>query len=231
MYCGLSGLFLALHFAFWITSLQLTSVASSTILVATQPLFTSLLAWLILKENIRARDIIALVISFLGVVIIGRGDFQIGKNGTLGDIMAIIAGAFAGSYFLAGRKVRKTLDITNYVTVCYSTAAIILGFIALLANNSFTGYSGNTFFWLFILALIPTIIGHSLFNWALKYVSTHKVGMTIFIEPIGAGVLAYFIFAEKPGISTYIGGIFILLGLYLTFTPPSVEPETAEILT
>lgn len=229
-YCFLSGLFLALHFSFWITSLQMTTIASATILCATQPLFGSFLGWLILREPLSRLDIFSLLISFAGMMIIGHGDFHLGNKEILGDVFATVSGALAAAYFLVGRNIRKSVNLTNYITLAYSSSSVCLAIFALLLRNSFTPYSSHTFFWFIMLALVPTIIGHSLFNWSLKYVSTHKVGMTIFAEPLGAIILAFFIFAEIPPLTMYIGGILILIGLYLALVHPKPDPESSEIL-
>ena len=229
--CGLSGLFLGLHFACWITSVQWTSIASATILCATQPLFVSFLGWLILREPLTKLDIVALTLSFLGIIVIGNGDFQIGRTAIIGDAFALLAGLLAAAYFLMGRNVRKSVNLTNYVTVVYSVATVCLAMLSICMRNSFLTYSPNTYFWMFMLALVCTIIGHSLFNFSLKYLSAHKVGMTIFAEPVGAIILAYFIFHEIPALTIYVGGIMILIGLYLALKPAKIDPESTEILT
>ena len=192
------GLFLALHFATWIKCLSYTKIASAAILSGTQPLFVSFFGWLLLKEKLKSMDTLGLIIAFAGGIVISGGDWQLGGKELMGDIMAIISGMFAAGYFLVGRKIRKNIEITNYLGLLYTSAAFWLALLSLSVHNSFYPYPKDVFFWIFMLAIFPTLMGHSLYNWSLKYLSAHRVGMATFIEPLLTSFQAFIFFSEIP---------------------------------
>jgi drug/metabolite transporter (DMT)-like permease len=225
----LSGFFLALHFATWITSLQYTTVASSVVLVSTIPLWVALLSPFTIKEPIRRAVIIGLIFALLGVMIVAVSDtctittsglscpnltdFMQGRA-FFGDILAL-CGAIAGAgYLLIGRKLRANMSLVSYISLVYGMAAIVLIIIMLAAGLSPFGYSPQSYLWLILLAIIPQLIGHSTFNWALGYLSAAIVSITLLGEPIGSTILAYIILQEKPTLIKLIGGGLILVGIY-----------------
>ncbi len=225
----LSGTFLALHFATWITSLQFTTVASSVVLVSTIPLWVALLSPLALKESIRMPVFVGLVLALLGGFVVGLSDTcSIGAAGLscpdlagflhgrafLGDILAV-CGAIAGAgYLLIGRKLRAGMSLVSYISLVYGMAAVVLLLIVALAGLKLFGYSPATYLWLVLLAVIPQLLGHSTFNWALGYLSAAFVSITLLGEPIGSTVLAYVILQEVPGVVKLAGGALILVGIY-----------------
>jgi drug/metabolite transporter (DMT)-like permease len=226
----LSGIFLALHFATWITSLQYTSVASSVVLVSTIPLWVALLSPITIKEPIGKTVFIGLIFTLLGVVIIAISDtctitmgriscpnianFMQGKA-FLGDILAI-CGAIAGAgYLLIGRKLRANMSLISYISVVYGMAAFVLIILMFAAGLKLFGYPPQSYVWLILLAIIPQLIGHSTFNWALGYLSAAFVSITLLGEPIGSTILAYIVLQEKPGLIKLIGGGLILVGIYI----------------
>lgn len=211
----LSGLALAAHFAAWITSLSLTTVSSSVILVTINPIFVGLASYFILHEPVSWRKALAIGLALTGTVIVALGDFNLSGKALLGDIYAI-AGALAVScYLILGRVLRRRLSTLAYVWPCYSIAGIALLLICLLTGQPLFGYSLNTYLWLVLLAVVPQIIGHSAFNWALAYFTPVFVTLAILGEPIGASVLAYFILHEIPPTVTLLGAVFTLTGIIL----------------
>ena len=226
----LSGLFLALHFATWITSLQYTTVASSVVLVSTIPLWVALLSPFTIKEPIRRAVIIGLVLALVGGAVVGVSDScSVSVRGLscpslanflhgrafLGDILAL-CGAIAGAgYLLIGRKLRSKMSLVSYISLVYGMAAIVLVIIMLSAREAPFGYSSEIYLWLVLLAVIPQLIGHSTFNWALGYLSAAYVSITLLGEPIGSTVLAYFILGEIPTPLKLAGGVMILVGIYI----------------
>jgi drug/metabolite transporter (DMT)-like permease len=226
----LSGIFLALHFSTWITSLQYTTVASSVVLVSTIPLWVALLSPFTIKEPIKRLVWIGLVFTLLGVVVVAISDSCSFSGGSiacpslsafihgrafLGDLLAI-AGAIAGAgYLLIGRKLRAQMSLVGYISLVYGMAAVVLIITMLAAGESPFGYSPETYLWLILLAVIPQLIGHSSFNWALGYLSAAFVSITLLGEPIGSTILAYFILHEKPTPLKLIGGGLILVGIYI----------------
>jgi drug/metabolite transporter (DMT)-like permease len=235
----LSGVFLALHFATWITSLQYTTVASSVVLVSTIPLWVALLSPITIKEPIRQAVLIGLVLALLGGVVVGISDtcslsasgitcpslavFMHGRA-FLGDLLAV-CGAIAGAgYLLIGRKLRSKMSLVSYISLVYGMAAIVLVIIMFSAGESPFGYSPQIYLWLILLGLVPQLIGHSTFNWALGYLSAAYVSITLLGEPIGSTILAYFILQEKPTLIKLIGGGMILIGIYIASRSEAGKP-------
>jgi drug/metabolite transporter (DMT)-like permease len=217
----LSGLFLSLHFAFWIASLKYTSVASSVVLVTTHPIFVGIGSWFFLRERIGMNLVLGIVLSVLGSGLIGYGDMSLSKEALMGDGFALLGAMAASGYLLIGRKMRKDQDLFAYIFPVYSTAGAILILLSLVFQESFLGYSPSTYLFLFLLALIPQLIGHTTFNWALKYLPASMVAITILGEPIGSTLLAYFILSEGLTIWKVLGGISIFAGISIALKSTS----------
>lgn len=211
----LSGVFLSLHFTFWIASLKYTSVASSVVLVTTHPIFVGLGASFLLKERLGMNLVLGIALSVLGSGLISYGDMTLSKEALMGDGLALLGAIAASGYFLVGRKMRKSQDLLSYIFPVYSTAALVLILLSFLFQEKFLGYSATTYLYFFLLALIPQLIGHTTFNWALKYLPASMVSITILGEPVGSTILAYFILGE--GLTTWkvIGGILIFAGILI----------------
>ncbi len=212
---GLAGIALALHFAAWITSLNHTSVASSVVLVATSPIFVALGARFILGETARPPLYWGLLLAFAGATAITWQDVESGNSSFFGNLLALAGALFAGVYFLIGRKLRQEMDTAPYVTLCYSAAAILLLLGTLLWRLPLFDYSSQTFATFLALALVPQVIGHTSFNWALKHLSAPVVSIALLGEPIGASLLAFIFFKEELGTTTLLGGSLTLLGVAL----------------
>lgn len=215
LFSSIAGIFLAFHFILWFESLNYTSVASSTVLVTMQPLFAFVGTYLFFKEKITLKTIVAGIIAIAGSVLIGWGDFQISGNALYGDILALIACALVTGYLLFGQDVRQRLSLITYTMVVYSISTITLFFYVLIKGESFGPYPAIDWFWFLLLAIIPNLLGHNLFNWSLKWVSTNVISIAILFEPIGAAILAIFIFNEYLTGTQILGGIIVLLGIML----------------
>lgn len=213
----LAGVLLAAHFAMWIESLNHTSVPSSVVLVATDPLFVAILSPLLLHEKVSARIILAIIFGMLGTFIIaGQGIGSLAM--TKGNLLALGGAACAGGYLLVGRKVRPKTSLLSYIYIMYTTAAIILLLTVFITGNSFTGLSNQAYLFIVLLGLGPQLIGHSSFNWALRYLTAPIVAMTILGEPIGTTILSWLILKQPPTITEIIGGAIICIGIYLAAT-------------
>ena len=212
---ALSGLFLALHFATWISSLALTSVASSVVIVATQPIFAALFGFLFLKERMPWLSVLGLVLAIAGSAVIGAGDFSGGGKPLLGDLLSLSGAVFVAGYLLIGRSLRQSLPILAYIFPVYLFAALFLGLICLFTRTPLGPFPGTAYLWIFLLALVPQTLGHSLYNWALRHVKAYVVGVAVLGEPIGAALLAVFLFKEIPGPASYLGAGLILVGVIL----------------
>lgn len=210
-----SGLVLGLHFAVWVTSLFYTTISNSTILVATQPMFVLLMEAVILREKIPMRSIIGMAVAVIGMAVISRGDLDLSREYIIGDLLALAGAFFAGLYLFIGRQLRVKLDNMAYIFPVYSLAAITLIAISIILNQDLVDYPARTWIIFLLLALIPTVVGHTLYNWLLKFVPAHIVATTILGEPIGATILAIFFFQQIPGWWTVVGGTMILAGIFI----------------
>ncbi len=215
LYSTIAGIFLAFHFIFWFESLNYTSVASSTVLVTLQPLFAFVGTYFFFKEKLSLKTILSAVIAICGSVIISWGDFKLSGTAFFGDILALIGCALITAYLLFGQDVRKRLSLITYTFIVYSISTITLFFYVLLKGESFGPYEGSDWFWFFMLALIPNLLGHTLFNWSLKWVSTNVISIAILFEPVGASVLAYYIFHETLSATQIAGGLIVIGGILL----------------
>jgi drug/metabolite transporter (DMT)-like permease len=216
LWCLASGVALALHFILWTTSLSYTSVASSVLFVTTHPLFVGLASFLLLKERFSSRLLIGVSIAVLGGALIGFGDIQLAGTALRGDVLAIGGGLMVAIYFVIGRHVRQTVSATEYVAVTYGAAAGLVLIICAITRTPVIGFSGSTVGFLILLGLIPQLLGHSIFNWALKHLPATHVSVMILGEPIGSGLLALFFFQEIPHGLNLIGAALILVGIYLS---------------
>src|SRR5690606_9880614 len=140
-----------------------------------------------------------------GSVLIGYGDFRISGTALFGDILALIACALITAYLLFGQDVRKRLSLMTYTFVVYSVSTITLFFYIIIKGESFGPYPAQEWMWFLLLALIPNLSGHTLFNWALKWVSTNVISIAILFEPVGAAILTFYILGEHVEISQIVG--------------------------
>lgn len=212
----LAGVFLCFHFAFWITSLKYTSVASSVIFVTTNPIFVALASALFLRERISLTLLFSILLAVLGGVIIAWGDWDQGQGNLYGDFLALLGAMMATGYLLVGRRIRQKMSLSAYITLVYGVAAILLIFLALTSGESFFQYSPRTYLLFFLLAFVPQLIGHTTLNWALKFFSATLVAVLILGEPVGATILAYFLLKEPLTYKLFFGGTLVLLGIYFS---------------
>lgn len=233
MFGIIAGFFLAAHFATWISSLEYTTVASSVVFVSTGPLWVALLSPLLLSERLTRAAIVGLAIAVLGGAMIGLDSACIWDRGLQcsnlsqvlqghamwGNFLALIGAWTVSGYLIIGRKLRATrtrsVSLVPYIFMVYGVAAIVLIVIMLAAGQSPFGYPVQTYGWIFLLAAFPQLIGHSTYNWALRYLPASFVAVTTLGEPIGSAILAFFILKETPTVIVISGGILILIGIYL----------------
>jgi drug/metabolite transporter (DMT)-like permease len=169
--------------------------------------------------------ILGIGLSVIGSGLIGYGDMALSKGALMGDGLAVL-GAFAASgYFLVGRKMRKNQDLLAYIFPVYNTAGLILILLSLFFQKPFFGYSPATYLFFFLLAIVPQLIGHTTFNWALKYMPASMVAITILGEPIGSTILAYFILGEGLTFWKVLGGISILTGILIALKKGTSVPK------
>lgn len=210
-----AGLFLALHFATWISSLAYTSVASSVVLVNTNPIWVAILSCWIAGERTGRLMWLAVVGSVVGACLLGLDDFNNKNNAILGDLLAVSGSICAAFYLLLGRKLRETLSLVVYISLCYSSAAVFLWVTVMFMALPVIGFSLRTWLCLFLLALFTQLVGHTCYNWALKWFSAGMVAVSLLGEPIGSTLLAYLLLDERLTGWKVLGGIFILSAVYL----------------
>lgn len=226
----LSGFFLAIHFATWISSLEFTSVASSVVLVSTVPLWVAILSPLTIQERVRRMVFMGMLLAFCGGVIIGVSDVCVWSSSALscpplaefvrgkafiGDLLALVGALAAAGYFLLGRSLRARMSLVSYIFIVYGVAAFVLVVMVGVWGYPLMGYTPATYGWFLLLALLPQLIGHSTYNWALGYLSAAYVSIALLGEPIGSAILAYFLLDETPSVLKAFGAILILVGIFL----------------
>jgi drug/metabolite transporter (DMT)-like permease len=212
---GLSGVFLGLHFATWIGSLGLTSVASSVVLASMGPAFVSLGSWLFLRERPGFLLALGIVLAAAGSILISWGDLGKGQDQLLGDLLALTGAIMVAGYLMLGRRVRGQLSLATYIALVYGVGMLTLLAIVLVSGQPMVGYSPAAYAWVLALALGPQIVGHSTLNWALRYLSATFVAIIVLTEPIGSGILAYLLLGEVVTWSTGLGAVLVLVGIYI----------------
>ncbi|MET1247694.1 DMT family transporter [Sporolactobacillus sp. STCC-11] len=214
----LSGFFLAAHYALWFESLRFTSVASSTVLVTLQPLFAFVGGYFLFGEKLTRRALFGGLLAITGSVIIGWQDFQVSGGALFGDLLAFIAAGLITGYFFLGQGLRKKLPLIPYAIIGYGSSAFFLLAFSVISGFSLTDYSAINWLWFLCLALISTILGQTVFNWLLKWLSTSTLSMSIVGEPVGTCILAYFILGQGVTLQQILGISTILLGITIFLT-------------
>ncbi len=205
-----SGVALALHFGTWISSLKLTSVASSVALVTTTPVWVALLSALLLKEKARPLTLLAMAVAICGSVLIAGADFDLDARALQGDGLALMGAVFGAIYLTIGRHARSAIGLVPYIGVIYPTAGLCLLAAAGISGDPLIHFPAQTWALFAALAVVPQLLGHSLFNWALKHTSAGLVAIAILGEPVFSTLLAIPILDEAPGWTRAIGGIIVL---------------------
>lgn len=231
---ALSGFFLAMHFATWISSLELTNVSSSVVLVSTTPLWVALLSPFFLKEKVKTRFYVGMLLAFLGGLIIafnerctfsGSGlscgaDFGMQQpNSLLGLGLALIGAFMAAGYMLIGRKLSGEIDTVRYTAIIYSIAALFLLFIVILRGDVLFTYSGRIWGLFIAMAIVPQILGHSVLNYSLRALPATTVSIALLGEPVGSTILAMIFLKEMPSTLQLIGGMLIMIGITYSVLP------------
>lgn len=233
---SLSGVFLALHFATWITSLEYTTVTNSAVFVSASPIFVALISGFVLRERIGSLTWVGLLVAIAGSVVIAVGDSCTAPGGCstltggslLGDSLALAGAAAVAVYLVIGRRLRQSLDLTPYITLTYGAAAITLLLICLATATPLTGYPPLSYLWLILLALVPQTIGHTSFNWALKHLPATFVSVVTLGEPILSTLLALLILGETPTPIKVVGGVVVLLGIGLVVRQEASEATSPK---
>jgi drug/metabolite transporter (DMT)-like permease len=225
-----SGIFLAIHFATWITSLEYTSVASSVALVSTSPLWVALFAWAVWREPLTPALVISLALTLCGTIILSFAEARtaISSRPLLGNALALSGALAVSGYWLIGCQLRRRLSLVPYITLAYGSAALVLLTAALLFRQPLTGFKPSTYGWFLLLALLPQLLGHSSFNWALGHLPASSVAIATLGEPIGAAVLAFLFLGETPSLLKVSAAALILVGIFLALHGKTAAIETID---
>jgi drug/metabolite transporter (DMT)-like permease len=210
---SLSGGLLAFHFILWFESLNLTSVASSTVLVTLQPIFTFAGTYFFFRESLPLKAVICGAVAIFGSILISWGDFFISGHALYGDILALISCVFVTAYLMIGQNVRKRAGVIPYTFIVYLASTFVLFIYVVFTRESFYPYSARNWVCFVLLAVLPTLAGHSVFNWVVKWISASVISMAILFEPVGAAILALFLFQEKLSWFQVSGGCIILASI------------------
>jgi drug/metabolite transporter (DMT)-like permease len=223
----LSGLFLAIHFGSWVTSLAYTSIASSVVIVTSSPLWVALFSPLLLKERVPIPVRWGLGVAMVGALLVGSAEVVTGGNNLIGinslrvdalwgQFLAFIGAVFVAGYLIIGRKMRQTVSLLTYSFLVYGIAAILLTLLVIILGLPMTGYQPQTYLLFAGMAIFPQLLGHSTLNWALKYLPAAVIAITTLWEPVGATLLGFFILHESPHYLEIIGGGIIPMGIFIT---------------
>lgn len=225
----ISGALLALHFATWISSLSLTSVAASTVLVNTAPVWVALCAPWLAGEHTSRTGWIGIALSLTGGAMIGFGDFSSDRAAMRGDAFALTGGAALALYLISGRRLRTKMSLPAYLAICYSTAALLLWAGVLCSGEVCAGFSARTWAALIWMGVVNQHLGQSSYNWAMRYLSAGLVSVCLLGEPLIGSLLAWWLLGENPSRAVALGGLLILTGVYFAGkSPVSAKPQTLD---
>lgn len=226
----LAGLFLGLHFLFWMESLVFTSVASSMVILALQPLFVMAGSYFLFKEKTNPLTILCLIAAVIGSIIIAWGDIEVSREALIGDGLSLIGTIMAAAYMLAGQKVSHKIHANVYSIMVFAIGGIVMLVYNLGNHYALNGYGSSEWTYFLLLAIIPTIFGHYIFNRLLKSIGATTVSVGIIGEPILAIILAYFFLGETIAAFQFIGGLLTLLGMTMYFWAKTRAAASLNIL-
>jgi drug/metabolite transporter (DMT)-like permease len=220
-----AGAFLAVHFATWIRSVELTTVAVSVLLVSTTPIFVAIIAWLVFHDRLPGVGWLGIFLALAGTALVAGVDIE--GSSFVGNLLALAGGAMAAGYVIAGRVARRKLGILEYAVVTYALAAVLLLAVCLAAGVELTGYPSKTWWALAGIVVGPQLLGHTIINLVLRDIDATSVSVAIMAEPIIAITLAFILFDETPSMLVYPGGAAILAGIYLVTARSGRRTTTA----
>jgi drug/metabolite transporter (DMT)-like permease len=225
----LAGSLLAVHFAAWIPSVELTTVAASTVLVTSQPVWAALGGRLLFGERIAGAAMAGIGLALAGAVLISGFDVAVSADAFAGDLLALVGAITAAGYLLTGRRLRQRLSLPTYAASVYGVCAALLLVAMVITGTPFFGYEPRVWLLFGLMAAGPQILGHTVFNYLLREVDATIVAVAIMGEPIGASLLALAMFGEVPPPSAVVGGVVILAGIYVAVVAQSRGRQVAPV--
>ncbi len=224
----ISGVCLSLHFITWVSSLNYTSVASSVALVSIHPILVVIASAVVLGHSLKPGAVVGVVVAVLGSIIIPLGSYAAESRALTGDVLALSGAFFMALYLLFGAHLRQRWSLWMYTSLVYGVAGVVTGLAAVGSGIPLGGYPAREWMIFVGLAVFPTLLGHTVFNWALGRLPTALVALSILGEPIGAAVLAWMLLGEGVPFFTWVGGTMILVGL-ARFLFSQSRPEVKQV--
>lgn len=215
-----AGLLLSLHFATWITSLSYTTIAASTLLVSTQPVFSMVFSWMLLRERPAGRTFAAVALALVGIALITASDLSSGGGRLTGDLLALAGAVFAAGYLVIGRASRVSMPFTGYLLIVNASASIGALALAVVSGQSLAPQRAEIP-WLILMALVPQLLGHGALNWAVRLLPAYLANLTVLAEPAMASLYALLLFGEVPALMLIPGAVLIAAGVALAFRAES----------
>jgi len=212
---AITGILLGGHFGFFISSVKATSIAASVLLGTCHVVYVAIIGWLILGERLNQRAIYGTIIALFGIIVLFWGDLVEDPGNFRGNILAFISGILAGLYYLSGRRLRKEISLPMYALVVYFFSALTMWSVVIVQDLQYQSLPVMEIQLFILMALIPTLLGHTTQNWALAYLPAYVVSISLLAEPVGSGMLAWFVFDELPSLGVFIGGLTVLVGVYV----------------
>lgn len=229
----LSGAMLGLHFLLWMSSLRLTTVASSTVILTLEPILVMLGSFLLFGVKINRPMLIGMGVALAGSVAIGSGDFKLSGTALQGDLLSLLGTIAVAVHMLAGKQLLKNMSAFVYNFWVFFTAATMLAGYNAVRGFAFTGYAPREWGIYLLLAIVPTLFGHYLFNWLMKFISASAVSMAVLGEPVFASLLAWLLLKESLTGVQLIAGVAILGGVWIFIRygkeTSEAEPELSSL--
>ncbi|MGV6938761.1 DMT family transporter [Paenibacillus sp. CMM36] len=210
-----SGIALGLHFLLWMGSLRLTTVASSTVIMTLEPILVMLGSFLFFRTGTNRAMLIGMGMAFIGSLAIGAGDFHVSGQALLGDALSFLGMVAVSIHMLMGKHLREHLSAFVYNFWVFAIAATSLALYNVVNAIPFTGYAPREWGLFLLLAIVPTLFGHYLFNWLLKYINATAVSMAVLGEPVISSLLAWVLLGERLSTLQFGAGFFILFGVWI----------------
>jgi drug/metabolite transporter (DMT)-like permease len=209
------GLFLSFHFISFLAALHFTTVLKTTLFSAMAPLFAAVIEVVFLKRDLNKGMVIGLILLLIGAALLQVGSLNNGGDDFIGVVLALFAGLFLALLMLFAERVREDSDIFIFTRALYGWAAIILLGLGTSLNHNLFKFDNSDYIWLILLGLIPTVVGHTLLYYSVRYVRPTTVSAIPLGEPILASIMAFIVFAEVVPVMSVVGGGVTLVGLYI----------------
>ncbi|HPU17273.1 MAG TPA: DMT family transporter [Bacillota bacterium] len=210
----LSGAFLGVHFYLYFQSLKLTSITSAVILVNVEVFFVAFAMLFVLREKISLRGWRGIIVAFIGSVIIALADANSGNDNIIGDLYAFLGAGAMAVYTLIGRVCRRNMSTALYTYILYTSSAVTTFLMAVLSGTPLAGYSGDNILYAALLAILCTLLGHSVFSWGLKFETPAFISIAKLMQPFFAAIVGIVAFREIPSALVVVGGVIVIAGIY-----------------